>query len=87
MLALAATVEQRSEHPLAQAIMAEVEARQLAHSYPAAESVQSFAGLGVQGYSNGSSILVGSHDLFHARDDLLTELHANIQTAMDEDRL
>jgi Cd2+/Zn2+-exporting ATPase len=85
MLALAATVEQRSEHPLAQAIMAEVNARQLAHSYPAAESVQSFAGLGVQGYSNGSSILVGSHDLFHARDDLLDrQLHTNIQTAMDE---
>ncbi len=85
MLALAATVERRSEHPLAQAIMAEVEARQLTHSYPAAESVQSLAGQGVQGYSNGSSILVGSHDLFHARDDRLDrELHANIQSAVDE---
>ncbi len=50
MLALAATVERRSEHPLAQAIMAEAEARQLAHTYPAAESVQSLAGQGVQGY-------------------------------------
>ncbi len=85
MLALAATVERRSEHPLAQAIMAEVEARQLSHSYPVAESVQSLAGQGVQGYSNGSSILVGSHDLFHARDDRLDqELHANIQSAMDD---
>jgi Cd2+/Zn2+-exporting ATPase len=85
MLALAATVERRSEHPLAQAIMAEVEARQLTHSYPAAESVQSLAGQGVQGYSNGSSILVGSHDLFHARDDRLDQqLHANIQSAVDE---
>lgn len=85
MLALAATVERRSEHPLAQAIMAEVEARQLTHSYPAAESVQSLAGQGVQGYSNGSNILVGSHDLFHARDDRLDQqLHANIQSAVDE---
>ncbi len=85
MLALAATVERRSEHPLAQAIMAEVEARQLSHSYPVAESVQSLAGQGVQGYSNGSSILVGSHDLFHARDDRLDkELHTSIQSAMDE---
>jgi Zn2+/Cd2+-exporting ATPase len=85
MLALAATVERRSEHPLAQAIMAEVEARQLSHSYPAAESVQSLAGMGVQGISNGSSILVGSHDLFHTRDDAMDrELHADIQSAMDQ---
>jgi Cd2+/Zn2+-exporting ATPase len=85
MLALAATVERRSEHPLAQAIMAEAEARQLTHSYPAAEAVQSLAGQGVQGFSNGSRILVGSHDLFHARDDALDwQLHADIQSAVDE---
>ncbi len=85
MLALAATVEQRSEHPLAQAILAEAKARQLAHVYPAAEAVQSLAGQGVQGISNGSHILVGSHDLFHARDDVLDrQLHADIQSAVDE---
>jgi Cd2+/Zn2+-exporting ATPase len=85
MLALAATVEQRSEHPLAQAIMAEVQKRQLAHTYPAAESIQALAGQGVQGISNGSSILVGSHDLFHARDDAFDRpLHEDIQTAMDD---
>lgn len=85
MLALAATVEQRSEHPLAQAIMAEVEARQLTHSYPAADSVQSLAGQGVQGLSNGKRILVGSHDLFHTRDDALDQLlHSDIQSAMDD---
>jgi Cd2+/Zn2+-exporting ATPase len=85
MLALAAAVERRSEHPLAKAILAEANARQLTHAYPAAESIQSLAGQGVQGFSNGSRILVGSHDLFHARDDALDrELHADIQTAMDE---
>jgi Cd2+/Zn2+-exporting ATPase len=85
MLALAATVESRSAHPLAQAIVAEAEARQLGHFYPAAESVQSLAGQGVQGVSNGSQILVGSHDLFHARDDRLDlRLHAEIQTAEDQ---
>ena len=85
MLALAAAVERRSEHPLAKAILAEAKARQLTHAYPAAESIQSLAGQGVQGFSNGSRILVGSHDLFHARDDALDrELHADIQTAMDE---
>ncbi len=85
MLALAATVERRSQHPLAQAIMAEVETRQLTHVYPAAEAVQSFAGQGVQGYSNGSRILVGSHELFHAEDDELdAKLHDDIQSAVNE---
>ena len=83
MLALAATVERRSEHPLAQAIMAEVGARQLTHVYPAAESIQSLAGQGVQGYSNGNRILVGRHEMFHARDDFLDEkLHVDIESAI-----
>jgi Cd2+/Zn2+-exporting ATPase len=85
MLALAASVERRSEHPLAKAIMAEAETRQLTHTYPVAESIQSLAGQGVQGYSNGSRILVGSHDLFHIRDDALDQaLHEDILTAVDE---
>jgi len=84
MLAQAATVERRSEHPLAQAIMAEVVARQLTHVYPAAESIQALAGQGVQGYSNGNRILVGSHDMFHTRDDSLDEkLHIEIESAVD----
>jgi len=85
MLALAATVESRSAHPLAQAIVAEAQRRQLAHFYPAAQSVQALAGQGVQGVSNGSHILVGSHDLFHARDDALDQpLHTEIQNAVDQ---
>jgi Cd2+/Zn2+-exporting ATPase len=85
MLALAVTVESRSQHPLAQAIIAEAKARQLMHTYPAAEGVESLAGQGVQGYSNGSRILVGSHDLFHSRNDELDHtLHDDIQSAMDE---
>jgi Cd2+/Zn2+-exporting ATPase len=85
MLALAATVEQRSDHPLAQAIMAEVAARHLTHTYPAAEGVQALAGQGVQGISNGSRILVGSHDFFHTRNESMDhDLHADIQSAVDE---
>ncbi len=85
MLALAATVESRSQHPLAQAIMAEAHSRQLTHAYPVAEAVESLAGQGVQGYSNGSRILVGSHDLFHSRNDSLDrQLHDDIQSAVDD---
>ena len=65
--------------------MAEAEARQLTHSYPAAEAVQSLAGQGVQGYSNGSRIMVGSHGMFHSHDDALDrELHADIRTADEQ---
>ena len=38
----------------------------------------------MQGISNGNRILVGSHDLFHTRDDSLDQaLHADIQSAVD----
>jgi Cd2+/Zn2+-exporting ATPase len=85
MLALAASVEQRSDHPLAQAIMEEVKARHLTHSYPAAEGVEALTGQGVQGFSNGSRILVGSHDFFHTRYEIQDQgLHADIQSAVDE---
>jgi Zn2+/Cd2+-exporting ATPase len=85
MLALASTVERRSEHPLALAIMAEAQSRQLTHTYPAAESIQSLAGMGVLGVSNGSRILVGSHELFHARDNSFDHaLHDDIESAVGE---
>ena len=84
MLALAASVEQRSEHPLSHAIMAEVKSRQLARLYPVADAIQSLAGQGVQGITNGSRIVVGSHEYFHSLDDQLDNgLHAAIQSAAD----
>lgn len=81
MLALAATVERRAAHPLAQAIMAEVETRQLAHAYPAAESVLALAGRGVMGVSNGAGVMVGSHGLFHEMNGACEALHGQIATA------
>ena len=84
MLALAATVERRSGHPLAQAILAEVDARQLNHTYPAAEGVVSLSGLGVQGLSNGTAVLVGSHTLFHEQNGHSGELHDRILAAEAE---
>jgi Cd2+/Zn2+-exporting ATPase len=84
MLALAATVERRSGHPLAQAILAEVDARRLNHIYPSAESVVSLSGLGVQGLSNGTEVLVGSHTLFHEQNGECGELHDQILAAEAE---
>ena len=84
MLALAATVERRSGHPLAQAILAEVDARQLNHVYPSAEGVISLAGRGLQGVSNGASVMVGSHTLFHEQNGDCGELHDQIVAAEAE---
>jgi len=81
MLALAATVERRSGHPLAQAILAEVDARQLNHVYPSAESVVMLSGQGIRGVSNGAAVLVGSHTLFHEQNGDCGELHTQILAA------
>ncbi len=85
MLALAASVESRSGHPLAQAILGEAHNRQLTHLYPAADAVQSLAGMGVQGIANGQHILVGSHELFHSRSETMdSRLHDDIESAVEE---
>jgi Cd2+/Zn2+-exporting ATPase len=68
MLALASTVERRSEHPLAQAIVAEAEARDVHRRYAAADAVQALAGRGVEGQLGDTTVTVGSHSLFHERE-------------------
>jgi Cd2+/Zn2+-exporting ATPase len=78
MLALAASVERRSEHPLAQAIVAAAHNRDLTHRYAPAEAVQALAGQGVQGMLDGRRILVGSHALFHEQHGSRDALHAQI---------
>ncbi|MCI4680242.1 heavy metal translocating P-type ATPase [Rhodoblastus acidophilus] len=65
LLALAAAVEARSEHPLGRALVEAARARQV----PAAEAVAHFAyqpGLGVTGDVGGARIAVGSAELLAA---------------------
>ncbi len=81
LLALAAAVERRSEHPLARAILAEAQARALVHRYAPAEAVQSLAGRGVLGALGETTVLVGSHALFHANGVDCQELHEQIEAA------
>jgi Cd2+/Zn2+-exporting ATPase len=64
LVALASAVEQRSEHPLAQAIMQESARRGVAHEYLPAEQVRAIAGRGVQGEVNGRQVTIGSHAYF-----------------------
>ncbi len=97
VLALAAAVERRSAHPLAQAIVRAAEARGLHDRYAPAEAVTTLAGRGVTGRVNGKTITIGSHSLFdrehpHAADlcDRIEAAEAGGQTTMllsDGDRV
>jgi Cd2+/Zn2+-exporting ATPase len=66
LLALAAAVEQRSEHPLAQAIVTAAEERHVQSRYPAASQVTALAGQGVTGQVGNQQVLLGSHRAFDA---------------------
>jgi Cd2+/Zn2+-exporting ATPase len=81
MLALAASVERRSQHPLAQAIVAAAGSRGLLHTYPAATGVRSLAGQGLSGKVNGQAVFVGSHSLFHQQYEHCNGLHEQVEAA------
>lgn len=68
LLALAGAVEQRSEHPLGRAVVAEAEARGVLAAYPVAANVRALTGQGVTGQVNGRSVTIGSHAYFADHD-------------------
>ncbi len=87
LLAHAAAVEQRSTHPLAQAVVFAANQQKIA--YAAAESVENLAGRGIRGNINGQMVTIGSHSLFetdypHGQEvcHLIAEAEAQGQTAM-----
>jgi Cd2+/Zn2+-exporting ATPase len=61
----AAALELQSSHPLARAVSAEAQARQLV--VPGAESVTMLSGRGVEGTVNGRQVTVASHAYFDER--------------------
>lgn len=63
LLALAGAVEQKSEHPLAQAVVAAADQQGLLYKYNA-QDVRAIIGKGVTGQVNGQTIMVGSHAYF-----------------------
>lgn len=64
LLALAAAVERRSEHPLAQAVVLEAADRGLEARYSAGTDVQALTGRGVTGTVDGRQVTIGSHAYF-----------------------
>ena len=61
----AAALEVHSSHPLAQALLAEAEARQV--DVPSAQDVTLLSGRGMEGVVNGADVTVGSHAYFDER--------------------
>jgi Cd2+/Zn2+-exporting ATPase len=68
LLAMAAAVEARSAHPLAQAVFEQARAFGVDTTYAPAESVEALAGLGVRGHVAGHDVTVGSHAHIHGDD-------------------
>ena len=60
VIALAASVERSSEHPVARAIMQSARGRGLEHRFPPAQSITAVAGRGVKGELHGSRIAIGT---------------------------
>ncbi len=64
LLELACAVEQRSEHPLAHAIVDAARMRGIIQNAPRATSVTALPGHGIMGEVNGRTVLIGSHRYF-----------------------
>ena len=64
LVAVAASVERGSSHPLAHAVLEAAAERQLLHRYQTATGIVSHAGRGVTGTLDGHRITVGHPDLF-----------------------
>jgi Cd2+/Zn2+-exporting ATPase len=65
VLGLAYSLEQRSPHPLARAIVSAAEAQGMAGIYGPADDVRALPGRGIQGRVDGKIATIGSHHYFH----------------------
>lgn len=81
VLALAAAIESRSTHPLAQAVVDEAQSRHILHRYSHANEVENMAGQGIKGMIDGQQIVVGSHALFDSDYAHAPELCDMVQVA------
>jgi Cd2+/Zn2+-exporting ATPase len=65
IIALAASIEQRSDHPIARAIVAYAESAGV-RAYAGA-NVTALTGLGAEGHVSGTEVILGNHRLFEER--------------------
>jgi Zn2+/Cd2+-exporting ATPase len=76
ILQLAASLEQRSEHPIGEAIVTFARERELALG--AVEGFRSLPGLGAEAKVDGAPVLLGSHRLFEERGMCSADVHAGL---------
>jgi Cd2+/Zn2+-exporting ATPase len=76
VVALAAAVEYRSEHPIAHAVLRYAEASHIV-AVPASD-VSSLAGLGAEGRVVGAPVVLGNHRLFEERGLCSPEIHTHL---------
>jgi len=84
IVALAASVEQRSEHPIARAIVQYAEASQI--SVPAGVDVASLAGRGAEGRVDGARVLLGNHRLFEEQQLCSPAIHRQLDAISAQGR-
>jgi Cd2+/Zn2+-exporting ATPase len=77
VVALAASVEHRSTHPIAQAILDHALAVGIAA--PPGEAVEAMAGRGAEGMVGGHHVLLGNHRLFEERQLCIASVHDRIE--------
>ncbi len=77
IVALAASIEQRSLHPIAQAIVRHAAAARIV-SAPG-EQVASLSGLGAEGVVDGAAVVIGNHRLFEERRLCSAPVHAQVE--------
>jgi Cd2+/Zn2+-exporting ATPase len=83
LIAKAAAVESRSEHPLARAVVRHARALGVEGRYLPGQAVQAIAGMGVSGRVDGHSIAVGSHAFMHRNGKAVNCMCADVQQAED----
>jgi Cd2+/Zn2+-exporting ATPase len=76
IVALAASVERRSEHPIAQAIVKYAASTGVTSA--AADRIQSLTGLGAEGSVDGLDVIVGNHRLFEERRLCSADIHQRL---------
>ncbi|HUS20525.1 MAG TPA: heavy metal translocating P-type ATPase [Aeromicrobium sp.] len=83
-VSLAASIEQRSEHPIAAAIVEHARASGIA--FAPGSAVTALAGRGAEGRVNGAVVLLGNHRLFEERNLCNPLLHARIEALSTQGR-
>jgi Cd2+/Zn2+-exporting ATPase len=78
IIAIAAAVESRSEHPIGQAIVQYAGTASVA--VESGSDVEALAGLGAEGRVNGERVVLGNHRLFESRSLCTPEVHEKLKS-------